>query len=113
MYEDDTRTDEDARDPEPSVDPDPDVSIAPSDWEASGGPCVTVVEAVAAATDRDPLDVALLDSYVDTDALDALLTSLEDGSRRAVRVSFTYDGCEVVVQRNGRLDVYVDRIEHD
>lgn len=113
MFDKETATDEDAPNAELAIGPDPDVSIARSDWEASGGPSVAVVEAVAAATDRHPLDVALLNEYVDPDALDALLTSPKDGSGRAVRTRFTYDGCEVVVGRDGRLDVYVRRAGHE
>ncbi|QLG61843.1 HalOD1 output domain-containing protein [Halorarum salinum] len=109
MFDEETATDEDAPNAGLAIGPDPDVSVARADWEAAGGPSVAVVEAVAAATDRNPLDVALLNEYVDPDALDALLASPEDGSRRTVRTWFTYDGCEVVVGRDGRLDVYVRR----
>lgn len=112
MFEDEIPTNTDAPSPGFPTDRDPDASVARSDWEGSGGPSVAIVEAVAGVTDRDPLDVALLNGYVDTDALEALLASPEGGSRRTVRVRFTYDGCEVVVERNGRVDVYVDRAEH-
>lgn len=58
-------------------------------------PSIAVLEAVATATNRDPIDLPRLHDYVDPDALDALVsTGSADGS---VSVSFDYDGLEVTV----------------
>lgn len=78
-----------------------------SDWGRSDGPSEAVVEAVAAVTDRDPTTVPPLYYWVDTDALDGLLT--HDGADAAaeVHVSFGYDGVDVVVDSTGGLEVCV------
>jgi len=58
-------------------------------------PSIAVLEAVATATNRDPIDLPRLHDYVDPDALDALVSAESaDGS---VSVSFDYDGLEVTV----------------
>lgn len=59
-------------------------------------PSVRVVEAVAAATGADPLEMAPLYDAVDPDALNAILES-DAGSR----VAFEYAGCDVVVSAEG------------
>lgn len=76
-----------------------------SDWTRSDGPSQAVVEAVAAVTDRDPTTMPPLYYWVDTDALDGLLT--HDGADDAaeVHVSFDYDGVDVVVASTGTLEV--------
>lgn len=82
--------------------------------DGSDSPSMAVVEAVAAATDRDQTALPPLHGYVDADALDALLTggpnrgatpSRADGH---VRVSFAYDGVEVTARSDGRIEVRPD-----
>ncbi|QLG27546.1 hypothetical protein HUG10_08270 [Halorarum halophilum] len=94
--------------PESTGHPDPDVTTVRTDWRATGQPSIAVVEAVAEATDRDPLDVASLYDHLDTDALDALVASPEDGTGADVRVSFTYDGVRVLVEGTGEITAFVD-----
>lgn len=65
-------------------------------------PSMTIVEAVAAATERDPRTCPPLYHAVDSDALDDLLT--HDAS---VRIEFEYAGCDVVV-RDGTVAVSTD-----
>ena len=58
-----------------------------------------VVSSVAVATERDPIDLPPLYSAIDPDALDALFSSAFDqGSSRAIRVSFEYADCRVIVE---------------
>jgi len=57
-------------------------------------PVTAVIEAVAEATDSDPLDLPPLYESVDSDALNTLFK----GSETSVQVVFQYAGFEVVVQ---------------
>ena len=84
-----------------------------TEWNQSDSPVTAIVEAVAAATNRDPISLAPLETYVDTDALDALMQKQSrgnpstngDGSGSVVQVSFTYEECWVVVENTGRVEV--------
>lgn len=73
-----------------------------TDWEAGSNPSTAIVEATAAATDRDDLEVDVLNAYLDPDALDTLLTSATD----AVTVSFEYDGVVVSIATDGTLEIW-------
>lgn len=75
------------------------------DYRDADAPSTAVVEAVALATGRDPLDLPVLEESLDTDALDALVTHSAD---RTTRVSFTYDGVDVVVDSSGGIVVWTD-----
>lgn len=59
-----------------------------------------LVQAVATATDTDPLELPPLYDAVDPDALDAMVEGMADG-----RVSFTYAGCEITVTAEGAISV--------
>lgn len=59
-----------------------------------------VVEAVARATDTDPLELPPLYDVVDGDSLDACIAELDDGS-----LTFTYAGAEVTVASTGTVEV--------
>lgn len=74
------------------------------EWTAFGRPSRAVVEGVADATGRDPADVPSPDRSVDTETLDALLTSGRDGD--GVSVSFRLDGAAVTVDSDGTLEVW-------
>ncbi|MFB6191829.1 MAG: HalOD1 output domain-containing protein [Haloarculaceae archaeon] len=74
------------------------------DWGQSGQPSVTVVEAVAAATDRSTTDLPLLQQRLDPDALDVLVTA----GQPSVTVSFRYAGTTVSVGGDGAVEVRVD-----
>lgn len=93
---------------------DADTTHGRSDRRPPGGarelPTATIVEAVGAAKNREPTDLPPLHHYVDTDALNALLV----GARRrseSVCASFEYDGCEVVVEADSSIDVWVTPLE--
>lgn len=72
------------------------------DWSVTN-PTVAVVEAVAVATDREPLDVYSLHETIDTDALDRLLQSTRSATPSSIRVTFSYGGCDVTVRGDGLL----------
>lgn len=74
-------------------------------WDTCCTPTVAVVEAVAAATDRDPTDLPLLQRTVDPDALDALFDG-EAGPDRSVCLSFTYAGAKVTLGDNGQVTAH-------
>lgn len=57
-------------------------------------PVTAVIEAVAEATESDPLDLPPLYESVDSDALNTLF----NGSETSVQVVFQYAGFEVVIQ---------------
>jgi hypothetical protein len=74
------------------------------DWSETE-PTVAVVETVAAATDRTPLDVYSLHDTIETDALNDFLAV--DGTELGadVQVSFSFDGCDVTVRADGLVQV--------
>ncbi len=74
------------------------------DWTQGGQPSVTVVEAVAAATDRATTELPPLLETIDSDALDTLL----DGGSSSVFVSFRYAGTDVSVSGDGVIEVRAD-----
>ena len=73
------------------------------DWKGSEPPTVAVVEAVAAATDRTPTELPLLQNTLDTDALNALLT----GETASVTISFQYAGVIVSASGDGSIKIRV------
>ena len=74
------------------------------DWQGLEPPSVAVVEAVAAATDRTPTELPLLQNTLDPDALNALLT----GETASVTVSFQYAGVTVSASEDGSIEVCMD-----
>lgn len=82
-------------------------------WDEFDHPSTAVIEAVAAATDREPTALPPLHGYVDADALDALLAGElrrkdPGGTDASVRVSFVYDGVEVAASSDGHVEVWPD-----
>jgi len=71
------------------------------DWQGSDSVCLAVVETVSAVTGTDPNSMQPLYSVLDADALDALLSSVRDGT---VHTSFTFEGCSVTVASDGTVD---------
>lgn len=94
-------TDDDAPAPERAPVGDP----ARYEYGDGTSPSGAVIEAVADATGRESLDLPILERVVDTDALDALVTHDSDAT---TRVSFTYDGVDVVVDSDGGIVVWTD-----
>jgi hypothetical protein len=79
-------------------------SVVRHDWTESGHPTVTLVEAVAAATDRTTTDLPSLYRSIDPDALDALVTA----GPPAVTVAFQYADVAVSVTGNGTIEIRPD-----
>lgn len=74
-----------------------------SRWTDYDNPTTAVVEAVSDATGVNETDLATLHEWVDTDALDAILTH---GSSDGVTVSFEYDGVVVRITSAGTIEVW-------
>lgn len=74
------------------------------DWQQSDQPSVVIIEAVAAVTDRPATELPLLQSTIDTDALDTLLK----GQTSSVTISFAYADTTVWVSGNGSIEIQVD-----
>ena len=70
--------------------------------------CLSIVDAVATAIDREPRELEPFFSVLDPDALSALLDSSRDDE---IQVSFSYEGCAVVVSSGGDLVVEPERDE--
>lgn len=73
-----------------------------------GGPqtiSTAVVFAVCSVTGDDPREAPSLSEVIDTDSLDRLFdgTQLDEGGDR--RITFTYDGRSVTVDREGWITV--------
>lgn len=73
-------------------------------WRPSDHPSMTIVEVVAAATDRETTDLPPLQETIDADALDTLLESQSS----SVAVSFRYADTGVSVNGEGSIEVRVD-----
>lgn len=99
----DENDDGDRDDDQPAGHDTPDAPTVEHQWTATASPHTSIVEAVAAATDRQPTDLPTLDAYVDGDALDTLLCR---GSP-SVTVSFEYADCVVVARGDGTVRVTV------
>lgn len=75
------------------------------DW-SEVTPSTAVVETVAIAANRDPLELEPLFDSVDPDALDTLVRSTENDSPDGnATVRFVHDGYEVTVHRDGTVVV--------
>jgi hypothetical protein len=66
---------------------------------------MAVVGAVAAITDRDPLDMEPLQYTIDTKALNQLLSE-DTGPKRDLEVRFSLDEYSIVVDDGGCLEIY-------
>ena len=85
--------------------PDSPPEIVHYDWQGLELPTVAVVEAVAAATDRTPTGLPLLQNTLDPDALNALLTR----EAASVTVSFQYAGTIVSVSGDGDIKIHLNK----
>lgn len=78
------------------------------EWSESCRPSTALIEAIADATDRDPLDMPPLYEYVDVDALDALPTARWNGTSGTVDVSFADGGVEIRLDSDGDIELQPD-----
>lgn len=74
-----------------------------TDWREYGYPSTAVVETVADVTGQDVTDLPPLHGHVDSDALDALLTTDAGGSDDSIRVTFEYAGYRVELRSDRTL----------
>ena len=72
-------------------------------WTDTASPCTSIIEAVEAATGRQPTELPTLDAHVDGDALDTLLRR---GSP-SVTIAFEYADTEVLACGDGTVQVTV------
>lgn len=70
------------------------------DWTSNGSPSMTVVDAIAAVTGTEPEEMEPLHSVVDSDALDAILSS---GKEADLQAEFGYMERSVTVTANGEV----------
>ncbi|WP_157231345.1 HalOD1 output domain-containing protein [Halostagnicola larsenii] len=84
-------------------------------WQEDESPALGVVNAIAAATDTAPERLQPLYESVDPDALNMLFESVSGLDRHPsqLSVSFRHEGCDVVVQSNGKLYIWLEVGEHD
>ena len=69
-------------------------------------PSLAVVSVVADVTDNGPLELEPLYNSIDPDALDGLFQMSRAGpSRTGGQVSFTFEGCDVVVHGDRQVVV--------
>ncbi|WP_347877763.1 HalOD1 output domain-containing protein [Halobacterium sp. R2-5] len=65
---------------------------------AAGTPSNRILDAVAAQTDSDPVDLPPLYDTIDPEVLDSLVETMDNGA-----ISFTYAGHEITVAHDGEL----------
>lgn len=76
-----------------------------AEWDESVLPSTVIVEAVAAASDRDSLDIDPLYEYVDLEAVDDLITSGVDDDSNGIQVTFEYKEFTVSIGSGGAVEV--------
>ncbi|MFB6096986.1 MAG: HalOD1 output domain-containing protein [Haloferacaceae archaeon] len=80
-----------------------------STYDQARGESLTfaIVEAVARVNDVDPIDLDPLQSVVDPDALEKLVSSLEGSASRDEewRTEFSFEGCHVEITSSGEVAV--------
>lgn len=76
------------------------------DWDGSESLSATIVSTISDIVDRDPLELDPLEHTVNTDALDTLFDSRQNGvPRDGGLVSFAYEGYLVTVHADGEVVV--------
>lgn len=64
---------------------------------SSDSTCLAVVAVVSTALGKEPLDLTPLQSAIETDALDELVTESSSGIKPCDSISFRYEGFEITV----------------
>lgn len=77
----------------------------------NGRICDTVIDAVSAATNTDPLDLPQLYDTIDPDALERLFCGGDGDARPRGRIEFAFADCDVRVHADGRVVVVPSRTE--
>lgn len=76
-------------------------------WTHSEEPSTAIIEAVAAATNRDPTTMPPLYEYINVDALNSLLTSRPPNTENVTTVSFSYEDATVQLDSSGWIEIKV------
>jgi hypothetical protein len=74
-------------------------------WDESLQPSTAVVEAVAAATDRDATELEPIHESVDADALDTLIDPAGSSQGDPIQISFRYEGVAVVLDNHRGIEI--------
>ncbi|WP_317176079.1 HalOD1 output domain-containing protein [Halomontanus rarus] len=72
--------------------------------QSSESATLAVVAVIETATSKDPLELAPLHYTIDGDALDDLFTNSINGTEKRDSTSFEYEGFEVTVFSEGRIE---------
>jgi hypothetical protein len=91
-------------DPEEAT-PESDAGSIHSEWEPPERPSTAVVEAVQAVTGEELTEMPPLNDAIDPDALDAVLAPRDARTQEFARVSFTYNGVRVRVDRENEIEI--------
>ena len=73
-----------------------------------GDVSIAIVTAVAKRRGAEPVEMPPLYEWIDPDALDALFAPTRSGGPRRGRLSFVYDGHEVVVDCGDDVEISID-----
>ncbi|GAA0676602.1 HalOD1 output domain-containing protein [Natronoarchaeum mannanilyticum] len=76
------------------------------EWSDDAALSITVIEAVASVSGRDPIDIEPLNRYVDPDALDEIFDRGDAATSARGRISFPLEEYLVVVYSDGDILVY-------
>ncbi|MFD2375775.1 HalOD1 output domain-containing protein [Haloarchaeobius iranensis] len=71
------------------------------EYEGDESVATSIAFAVAQVTEQEAMELEPLGSFVDCEALDALVKSAEP----SLSVSFLYEGCRIFVSGNGSVEI--------
>lgn len=89
------------------VDREPNVDTTRFEWDSTETPSVAVCRGVAAVRGVEATDLTPLHGSIDTEALDRIVGRGTDGSDGTVRVSFRYEGLEVIVDSGRTIELRI------
>lgn len=72
-------------------------------WDRDESPTLAIVEAIASALDRDPMEMPPLYEVVETEALDAILQRGVRTDSVPVTIQFEYEGFDVTVDSRRQI----------
>lgn len=75
-----------------------------ANWTEYESPAVAIVSVTAIATDRSVTEIDPLERYIQTDALNAILTSRQADEQTECTLS--YDGVRIRIDGAGDIDVW-------
>lgn len=76
-----------------------------SDWRDTGEPSIAVTNAIAEFTGQDVTEMPPIQSGIDAESIDRLLTAEPRPSGKPVRIAFTFQGVQVTVDSTGRIEL--------